>query len=127
MKSYASNLLGRLDPKINCIDRTGCAAAIPESELGRFLPEGMMKLWERVRQRVEIEAAGLGGLEECPFCDYAVILEDAEDKLLRCNNTDVCGVVSCRACKKSVSKFLSQRFPLLILSFLCTEPSSENL
>jgi TRIAD3 protein (E3 ubiquitin-protein ligase RNF216) len=67
----------------------------------------MMKLWERVKQRKEIEAAGLSGLEECPFCDYAVIIEDKEDKLLKCGNLDVCGVVSCRGCKKSVSKLLS--------------------
>lgn len=104
MKSYAANQLGMHDPKINCIDRSGCAAPIPESELRRFLPDGMMKLWERVTQRKEIEAAGLGGLEACPFCDYAVIIEDGEDKLLKCGNLDVCGVVSCRACKKSVSK-----------------------
>jgi hypothetical protein len=103
------------DSKINCIDQSGCAAPIPESELRRFLPDGMMKLWERVKQRKEIEAAGLGGLEECPFCDYAVIIDDAEDKLLRCENLDVCGVVSCRTCKKSVSKlFCSPRGPLMM-------------
>jgi TRIAD3 protein (E3 ubiquitin-protein ligase RNF216) len=101
MKSYAANLLGMHDPKINCIDPSGCAAPIPESELRRFLPDGMMKLWERVKQQKEIEAAGLVGLEECPFCDYAVIIEDVEEKLLRCGNLDVCGVVSCRTCKKS--------------------------
>lgn len=108
MKSYAANQLGMHDPKINCIDRSGCAAPIPDAELRRFLPYGMMKLWERVKQRKEIEEAGLGGLEECPFCDYAVILEDSEDKLLRCGNLDVCGVVSCRTCKKSVSRHFSQ-------------------
>jgi len=104
MKSYAATQLGMNDPKINCIDQSGCTAPIPESELRRFLPDGMMKLWERVTQRKEIESAGLGGLETCPFCDYAVIIEDEEEKLLRCGNSDVCGVVSCRACKKSVSK-----------------------
>lgn len=115
MKSYAANLLGMHDPDINCIDRSGCVAPIPESELRRFLPDGMMKLWERVKQRKEIEAAGLGGLEECPFCDYAVIIEDAEDKLLRCGNLSVCGVVSCRTCKKSVSTlFCIARGPLLM-------------
>jgi hypothetical protein len=106
MKSYASNLLGMHDSNITCIDQSGCSAPIPESEVRRFLSEGMMKLWGRVKQRKEIEAAGLGGLEECPFCDYAVILENVEDKLLRCGNVDACGVVSCRACKKSVSHVL---------------------
>ena len=104
MKSYAANLLGMHDPKINCIDRSGCAKPMPESELRRFLPDSMMQQWERVKQRNEIEAAGLVGLQECPFCDYAVIIEDADDKLLRCGNLAVCGVVSCRTCKKSASK-----------------------
>ena len=128
MKSYAANLLGRHDPEINCIDRSGCAVPIPESELRRFLPDGMMKLWERVKQRKEIEAAGLGGLEECPFCDYAVIIENAEDKVLRCGNFDVCGVVSCRACKKSVSKlfFLWSSWSR-VDCMVCTESSSEDL
>ena len=110
MKSYASTVLGVHDPKINCIDRSGCSAPILESELRRFLPDELMKLWERVSQRKEIEAAGLENLEECPVCDYAVIIENAEDKLLRCGNVEVCGMVSCRACKKPVSSSYTPHF-----------------
>ena len=126
MKAYASSLLGTHNAKINCIDRSGCTTPILESELRRFLPDGMMKLWERVKQRQDIEAAGLGGLAECPFCDYAVIIEDIEDKLLRCGNDDICGVVSCRECKKPVSKHCF--VVLLSLSYpLRTEPPSEEM
>lgn len=63
----------------------------------------MMELWERVKQRKEVEAAGLEGLEECPFCEWGCVIENAEEKLFRCGNIDACGVVSCRGCKKVVS------------------------
>jgi len=61
-----------------------------------------MELWERVKQRKEIQLAELEGLEECPFCDYGAVIESEEEKLFRCGNEDACGVVSCRACKKPV-------------------------
>jgi len=62
-----------------------------------------MALYERIKQRSEIEAAGLEGLEECPFCEFKCVIEASmeEEKLFRCGNDDGgCGVVSCRECKK---------------------------
>ena len=50
----------------------------------------------------EIEDAGLEGLEECPFCDFKVVIDNEEEKLFRCQKED-CMAVSCRACKKLVS------------------------
>ncbi|KAG5351495.1 hypothetical protein C0989_006230 [Termitomyces sp. Mn162] len=73
MRSYASTLLGTHDPNIKCMDQSGCKALIPPSELKRFLPEKLMTLYERVKQRKEVEAAGLEGLEECPFCEWGII------------------------------------------------------
>jgi TRIAD3 protein (E3 ubiquitin-protein ligase RNF216) len=78
------------------------------SELRQFMPKKLMQLWESVQQRTEIVEAGLEGLEECPFCDYSVVIENEMEKLLRCANHAVCGVVSCRACKKPVG-YLHQR------------------
>lgn len=105
MNSYAATLLGSHDPNIKCMDQSGCTAAIPPSELRRFLPQKMMELWERVKQRKEVEAAGLDGLEECPFCEWGCVIENPDEKLFRCGNTDACGVISCRACKKVVRRF----------------------
>jgi TRIAD3 protein (E3 ubiquitin-protein ligase RNF216) len=105
MTSYASTLLGVHDPRIQCMDRSGCSALIPESEMRRFLSEKMVRLWERVNQRKEVLDAGLERLEECPFCDYGMVIENDEEKLFRCGNEQVCGVVSCRACKKPVGFF----------------------
>ncbi|KAI0351122.1 hypothetical protein OH77DRAFT_1411714 [Trametes cingulata] len=59
----------------------------------------LLELWERVKQRKEIEAAGLEGLEECPFCEYKVVIENDMERLFRCEN-EACGTVTCRQCKK---------------------------
>ncbi|KAF8575225.1 hypothetical protein K439DRAFT_1370428 [Ramaria rubella] len=98
-RSYAENQLGQHNPLLGCMDQSGCKELFPESELARFLPEKLLALYHRLKQQKEIAAAGLEGLEECPFCEYKVVIENAEEKLFRCESTD-CGIVSCRACKK---------------------------
>lgn len=99
MSSYASNLLGEHNPNIVCMDQSGCKLLFPQSELERFLAPKLLELYHRVRQRKDIEAAGLENLEECPFCDYKCVIENEMEKLFRCENVD-CGAVSCRECKK---------------------------
>ncbi|RDB23527.1 hypothetical protein Hypma_009216 [Hypsizygus marmoreus] len=98
--TYAETLLGSHDPNIKCMDQSNCEAAFPASELRRFLPEKLMELWERVKQRKEVEAANLEGLEECPFCEWGCVIENEQEKLFRCGNVDDCGAISCRSCKK---------------------------
>ncbi|KAH9922385.1 uncharacterized protein B0H18DRAFT_1018159 [Fomitopsis serialis] len=92
-------LLGSHDANIVCMDQSGCKLVFPESELRRFLTPKLLSLYERVTQRKEIEAAGLVGLEECPHCDYKVVIENDQEKLFRCQNED-CMAVTCRQCKK---------------------------
>jgi TRIAD3 protein (E3 ubiquitin-protein ligase RNF216) len=118
MSSYASNLLGEHNPNIVCMDQSGCKLLFPQSELERFLAPKLLELYHRVRQRKDIEAAGLENLEECPFCDYKCVIENEMEKLFRCENVD-CGAVSCRECKKPVcysnfseGSFFSDRFSL---------------
>jgi TRIAD3 protein (E3 ubiquitin-protein ligase RNF216) len=102
--SYASAKLGEQSSDLRCMDISGCKMAFPDSELRRVLPRKLFELYEHIRQRREIELAGIEGLEECPFCDYKVVLDvDFEtDKVFRCQNFD-CSKVSCRKCKKEVS------------------------
>ncbi|KIJ59963.1 hypothetical protein HYDPIDRAFT_139939 [Hydnomerulius pinastri MD-312] len=99
MTSYASNLLGTHNPSIACMDQSGCTLPFPESELARFLPPKLFELYQRVKQRKEIEDAGLENLEECPFCEYRCVIENEMEKLFRCEN-EACGAVTCRGCKK---------------------------
>ncbi|KAL0579960.1 hypothetical protein V5O48_002044 [Marasmius crinis-equi] len=100
MVSYAENLLGSHNVSIVCMDQSGCKLPFPVSELRRFLPDKLMELYERVKQRKEIELAGLEGLEECPHCEYKCVIENPDEKLFRCGNFDSCGAITCRQCKK---------------------------
>ncbi|KAJ4466775.1 hypothetical protein C8R41DRAFT_871518, partial [Lentinula lateritia] len=59
--------------RISSARDSGCNLAFPVSVLQKVLPNNLLKLYERVRQRNEIEMAGLEGLEECPFCDFKII------------------------------------------------------
>ncbi|EIW57041.1 uncharacterized protein TRAVEDRAFT_73305 [Trametes versicolor FP-101664 SS1] len=99
MGTYAETKLGEHDARIVCMDQSGCKLPFPESELRRFLSPKLLELYERVKQRKEIEAAGLENLEECPFCDYKVVIENEQERLFRCEN-EACGAVTCRQCKK---------------------------
>ncbi|KAI0689014.1 hypothetical protein BC835DRAFT_280334 [Cytidiella melzeri] len=99
VSTYAAGKLGEHDINIVCMDQSGCKLAFPESELRRFLPLKLLELYVRVKQRKEIEAAGLENLEECPFCEYKAVIDNEHEKLFRCERDD-CGAVSCRACKK---------------------------
>jgi E3 ubiquitin-protein ligase RNF216 len=103
MTSYASAKLGEQNSDIHCMDVSGCKMAFPDFELRRVLPDSLFGLYEAIRQRRDIEFAGLEGLEGCPFCDYKVVIDvDFEtDKVLRCQN-EVCEKVSCRRCKREV-------------------------
>ncbi|EJD07122.1 uncharacterized protein FOMMEDRAFT_75478 [Fomitiporia mediterranea MF3/22] len=99
MRSYAKNLLGQHDINIKCMDQSGCKLVFADSELKRFLSEKLLELYERIKQTKEIEAAGLEGLEECPFCEYKVVIDNPDEKLFQCEREE-CGALSCRACKK---------------------------
>ncbi|KAI6141306.1 hypothetical protein BKA82DRAFT_733623 [Pisolithus tinctorius] len=99
MTSYSSILLGEHNPNIVCMDQSGCELPFSESELKRFLSPKMLELFERVKQRKEIEAAGLENLEECPSCEYKCVIDNEMEKLFRCQNVE-CGAVTCRGCKK---------------------------
>lgn len=70
----------------------------------RFLPAKMMALWERLQQKRDLEEAHLEGWEECPFCEWGCVMEMdvLEERLLRCGDVDICGVISCRMCKRVV-------------------------
>ncbi|KAF7363529.1 hypothetical protein MSAN_01009400 [Mycena sanguinolenta] len=99
MTTYAENLLGGHDHRIICMDQSGCKLPFPYTELQRFLTPKLLSLYERVKQTKEVEAAGIEGLEECPFCEYKMVIENAQEKLFNCGNDD-CGAVSCRQCKR---------------------------
>jgi TRIAD3 protein (E3 ubiquitin-protein ligase RNF216) len=98
---YAETELGQQKCAIVCMDQGGCKEPFPETELKRVLTAKLLELYDRIKQRKEIAAADIEGLEECPFCDFKVVIENPEEKLLRCQHDD-CLAITCRSCKKLV-------------------------
>ncbi|KAG8891575.1 hypothetical protein FRB99_003486, partial [Tulasnella sp. 403] len=98
-KMNAETIIGQRKADIRCMDQSGCKQEFPESEIKRFLDAKALDLLERIQTEKAVEAAGLEGLEECPFCDFKYIIENDQERLFRCEN-ESCGIVSCRQCKK---------------------------
>ncbi|KAG8745956.1 hypothetical protein FRC10_006519 [Ceratobasidium sp. 414] len=81
-----------------CMDQSGCRAPFPDDQLRRVLSANTLDLLDRLRQAKELEAAKLGGLEHCPFCDFACIIVD-DGRTFLCQKP-TCMVVSCRKCRR---------------------------
>ncbi|KAG9321987.1 hypothetical protein KVV02_008312 [Mortierella alpina] len=77
----------------------GCKSAFADSEAIKFLPSAVFKGLLRARQQQELKMAGLDSLVECPFCPYAAVMENENDKEFRCQARR-CRKISCRLCKQ---------------------------
>ncbi|GAA5944602.1 E3 ubiquitin-protein ligase RNF216 [Sporobolomyces koalae] len=82
-----------------CMSTSGCPATFPDSEIVKFLRRKSRDALHKIRQEKEIDSAQLEGLEKCPFCPFACIIENEQERLLHCQRPD-CAVISCRQCKK---------------------------
>lgn len=96
--SYASTMLGSLDANLQCMERSGCREVFPESELRRVLSPALFSLYCRVKQDQEVKSAGLDNLQECPRCDFKVVIEDSSQAVFWCLDQR-CLAVTCRECK----------------------------
>jgi TRIAD3 protein (E3 ubiquitin-protein ligase RNF216) len=66
--------------------------------LKKVLKENIFSKLKVNRQSEELSAAGLENLVSCPFCPYQTIMDNLQDKVIRCLNPE-CGRDSCRKCK----------------------------
>jgi TRIAD3 protein (E3 ubiquitin-protein ligase RNF216) len=82
------------------MDTSGCEARFDEKELARLLPPKSLELLQRLRVAQELEDAAIEGLESCPHCPWAIVIDNADEKLFRCQN-EACGKVSCRQCEQA--------------------------
>ena len=78
----------------------GCGEEIPWQQLARALTPLLLSRLLQHRQQTEVQAADMEGLVTCPFCPYAAIMEQEEDRVLVCRNPE-CGRESCRLCRRS--------------------------
>jgi TRIAD3 protein (E3 ubiquitin-protein ligase RNF216) len=86
-----------------CPHTDGCDAKFHDRDLKKALSIKLYNTYCGIIQRKELEDAGIEGLESCPYCNFAVIIENQEERLFNCQS-DECGKVSCRKCRKHVSK-----------------------
>jgi len=61
-------------------------------------PKDINRLHKRIQEE-NIRQAEIDGLECCPYCPYAVIVDNPDDKIFRCLNPE-CMKETCRLCKE---------------------------
>ena len=78
-----------------------CEEVFSLSVLQDALKANTFSKWLHRIQISELEQAGIEGLEQCPFCPFATIIDTLpeENKHFVCRNPD-CGKDSCRICKE---------------------------
>ncbi len=81
------------------MDMSQCDAPFAEAVLADVCGEKTMSLYHRLRQMKDLEMAAIEGLESCPYCPFAMVIENPDEKLFRCLNPD-CNKVTCRNCKR---------------------------
>jgi len=87
----------RCRPK--CFATEDCKESFSRAQLQAVLDEEDFTRLENLQQQDDIRAAGLGDLEECPFCDYKAECPPVEEyREFRCSNP-TCGKTSCRLCR----------------------------
>ncbi|KAG0035005.1 hypothetical protein BGZ81_001515 [Podila clonocystis] len=93
----AESELGYRRTVLKCM-ASDCKSSFPDSEAKNFLVPAVFNGLQQARQQQEIKMAGLDSLVECPFCSYAAVVENDDDKEFRCMGRK-CRKVSCRLCK----------------------------
>lgn len=103
VQNQVGSQLYLLNTDIRCMDTStpGCPSSFPVATLRHHLPAPLLSLYDNIVQRKEIKEANLEGLEECPFCDFACIIETPLEMMpvFHCGNLQICGAASCRICR----------------------------
>ena len=92
----AEGVLARGLGVVKCLGK--CEMEMEVNQLQKVLMANVLSKLVANRQAEELNAAGLENLVSCPFCPYQTIMDNVEDKVVRCLNPD-CGRDSCRMCK----------------------------
>ena len=73
----------------------GCTYQFPMNVIQSLLSPNMFSILIRKMQEEEVKQADLEGLESCPFCSFATIMTNPDDKVFKCLNPE-CSTDSCR-------------------------------
>ncbi|KAJ2996529.1 hypothetical protein HDV02_006425 [Globomyces sp. JEL0801] len=86
---------------MKCMDTTDCNGHFDIKTIQACLPEKGYERYQTLVEEIELKQANLEGLERCPFCPYAVIIENGENDPLFCCERQGCLKISCKLCKKA--------------------------
>ena len=83
---------------VSCLGQ--CDSEVDVDQLQKVVKPNVLSKLMVIRQAEELKSAGLENLVSCPYCPYQTIMDNQEDKVMRCLNPE-CGRDSCRLCKHS--------------------------
>ncbi|GAA5869075.1 hypothetical protein JCM3774_002467 [Rhodotorula dairenensis] len=93
----ASDAIASKKPELACFAiGTACTASFAPIELKRAVPHKLLDKLDDLQLQVELDRAGLAGLEKCPFCPFAAVIDEG-DIHFPCQG---CKIVSCRRCRQ---------------------------
>ncbi|KAJ3427297.1 e3 ubiquitin-protein ligase [Anaeramoeba flamelloides] len=98
--------IGQRKKEIRCPCVTKCEFGFSDEMLKKAVPENVLKNYQQLVQDSEIQSAGIKNLKKCPFCNYAVIIENpniGNTNILECKNI-ACLKVSCLLCGNEAHK-----------------------
>ncbi|GAA5909615.1 hypothetical protein JCM8208_007201 [Rhodotorula glutinis] len=96
----ASDRIGRRQAVLPCM-AADCAARFDPKSYPSFLAPKMVDSLAALAQQKDLDEAfdGVEGFEKCPFCPFACLIENPDERLFRCERPE-CRRVSCRKCHK---------------------------
>jgi len=98
VSGLAESQVGLMKYEMRCMDATNCPASLSWHAMAKAIDIKTFDRLEFNKQQAEIMAAGLEGLEQCPFCDFKAICDTIDvNPVFACQNPE-CEVASCRKC-----------------------------
>ncbi len=94
IKSYLEVKIGDCKYQFTCIDDK-CHENFNLKVLEEVLEPNVFRNVLKNMQNEEIQTAGIPGLESCPYCTYAAIIENPMEKIFSCLNPS-CLKETCR-------------------------------
>ena len=99
VSQLAETQIGMMRYEMNCMDGSGCKATLITEGIGKAVTIKVFDKLAFYQQQAEVIAAGIEGLEQCPFCDFKAICDPTE-AIFFCQNPD-CSRSSCRKCHEA--------------------------
>lgn len=91
-------VIGEGKTDFKCLNGS-CSEKFSLAILQHVLPTNVFSIVLKKMQEEEIKMADIPDLVSCPFCSFATIMPDQNDKVFKCLNPD-CLKESCRLCKE---------------------------